>query len=186
MSIPTREAITPAMSRGEMVQIRRREIERRLRSIAVQSPSYAVGLEQLNLLSYGAAAEASGATNPCDGSLVHLVPGQQQSPVSLPADTVGLQRHDHLRVGQAGVSTSKPMSTVKLTVEQAAAKLALLKQGDIEAALGEVERELQVRERCFPRWVEEGKISRIDAKDRMSRQIQARELLLLLLTTAPE
>lgn len=78
------------------------------------------------------------------------------------------------------------MSTEKLTVEQAAAKLALLKQGDVEAALGEVQRERQVRERCYPRWVEEGKMSRIDAKDRMSRQIQAEELLLLLLTAAPE
>jgi hypothetical protein len=186
VTIPSREALTPAMSRDKVVQIRRREIERRLRLLAVQSPSYAVGLEQLNLLSYGAAAEASGATNPCDGSLVHLVPGQQQSPVSMPADTVGLQRHDHLRVDQAGVSTSKPMSTVKLTPEQAAAKIALLKMDDVEAALGEVERELQVRERCYPRWVEEGKMSRIDAKDRMSRQIQARELLLLLLTSSSD
>ena len=78
------------------------------------------------------------------------------------------------------------MSTVKLTPEQAAAKLALLKMDDVEAALGEIERELQVRERCFPRWVEEGKMSRIDAKDRMSRQIQARELLLLLLTASSD
>jgi hypothetical protein len=78
------------------------------------------------------------------------------------------------------------MSTVKLTPEQAAAKIALLKMDDVEAALGEVERELQVRERCYPRWVEEGKMSRIDAKDRMSRQIQARELLLLLLTSSSD
>jgi hypothetical protein len=78
------------------------------------------------------------------------------------------------------------MSTVKPTPEQAAAKIALLKMDDVEAALGEVERELQVRERCYPRWVEEGKMSRIDAKDRMSRQIQARELLLLLLTSSSD
>lgn len=65
--------------------------------------------------------------------------------------------------------------------EEASAKLALLKPEDIEPALGEVQRELQVRERCYPRWTEEGKMSRIDAKDRMERQILAEELLGLLL-----
>jgi hypothetical protein len=75
------------------------------------------------------------------------------------------------------------MSKVTLTSEQAQAKLALLTPDDLEGALGEVQRELQVRERCYPRWVDEGKMSRIDAKDRMSRQIQAEELLNLLLTS---
>ena len=75
------------------------------------------------------------------------------------------------------------MSKITLTPEQAQAKLDLLTPDDLEAALGEVQRELQVRERCYPRWVEEGKMSRIDAKDRLSRQIQAEELLTLLLTS---
>jgi hypothetical protein len=73
------------------------------------------------------------------------------------------------------------MSAKHLTKEQAEAKLSLLTQDDIEGALGEVQRELQVRERCYPRWTEEGKMSRIDAKDRMSRQILAEELLTLLI-----
>jgi hypothetical protein len=72
-----------------------------------------------------------------------------------------------------------------LTLEQAIAKLALLTQDDIEAPLGELQRELQVREHCYPRWVQEGKMSRIDAKDRMARQIMAVELLSLLLDSAP-
>ena len=76
------------------------------------------------------------------------------------------------------------MSNVTLTPEQARAQLDLLTQDDIEAALGECQRELQVRERCYPRWVEEGKMSRIDAKDRMSRQILATKLLSLLLDSA--
>ena len=71
-----------------------------------------------------------------------------------------------------------------LTKQQAEAKLDLLTQDDVEGALGEVQRELQVRERCYPRWVDEGKMSRIDAKDRLERQIQAAELLALLLDKA--
>lgn len=37
-------------------------------------------------------------------------------------------------------------------------------------AIDEVFRELQVRKRCFPRWIEDGKISRTDAQDRIARQ----------------
>jgi hypothetical protein len=73
------------------------------------------------------------------------------------------------------------MSHKTLTAAQAQAKLDVLTPDDIEGALGEVQRELQVRERCYPRWVEEGKMSRIDAKDRMQRQIMAEELLSLLI-----
>jgi hypothetical protein len=76
------------------------------------------------------------------------------------------------------------MSGEHRTTEQALAELGLLTQEDIEPALGEVQRELQVRERCYKRWTEEGKMSRIDAKDRMSRQILAEKLLLLLLDSA--
>lgn len=39
----------------------------------------------------------------------------------------------------------------------------------IEEALSEVERELQVRLRCYDRWVKEGKLSGVDAKDRVER-----------------
>lgn len=40
-------------------------------------------------------------------------------------------------------------------------------------AIDEVFRELQVRKRCFPRWIEDGKISRTDAQDRIARQESA-------------
>jgi hypothetical protein len=73
------------------------------------------------------------------------------------------------------------MTSLHVTAEEASAQLALLTPDDIEGALGEVQRELQVRERCYARWVEEGKMSRIDAKDRMERQIIAEKLLTLLL-----
>jgi len=78
------------------------------------------------------------------------------------------------------------MSAKHLSKEQAQAKLDILTQDDIEPALGEVQRELQVRERCYARWVGEGKMSRIDAKDRLSRQILAEELLTLLLDSRAE
>ena len=37
-------------------------------------------------------------------------------------------------------------------------------------AIDEIFRELQVRKRCFPKWVDEGRISRTDAQDRIARQ----------------
>jgi len=39
----------------------------------------------------------------------------------------------------------------------------------VEEALSEVDRELQVRTRIYDKWVADGKISRIDAMDRMER-----------------
>lgn len=39
----------------------------------------------------------------------------------------------------------------------------------IEEAVSEVARELQVRQRCYPRWIQDGKMDTIDAKDRSER-----------------
>ena len=39
----------------------------------------------------------------------------------------------------------------------------------LQEACDEVEREFNVRERCFPKWVTEGRIGRTDAKDRLER-----------------
>lgn len=36
-----------------------------------------------------------------------------------------------------------------------------------QAAYDEALREMQVRERCYPKWIQEGKISRTDATQRM-------------------
>ena len=39
----------------------------------------------------------------------------------------------------------------------------------VEEAISEVSRELQVRRRCYARWVLDGKLSNIDARDRLER-----------------
>lgn len=39
-----------------------------------------------------------------------------------------------------------------------------------QQAYDEAMRELQVRERCFPRWVQDGKLSRTDARARLDAQ----------------
>lgn len=46
-----------------------------------------------------------------------------------------------------------------------------------QAALDEIERELNVRLRCFPRWISEGRLCKTDAQDRLDRQHTAFELL---------
>lgn len=46
----------------------------------------------------------------------------------------------------------------------------------MEAALDEVQREINVRIRCFPRWIKEGRVSKTDAKDRLQRLIKAGEM----------
>lgn len=56
----------------------------------------------------------------------------------------------------------------------------------LQEALDEVERELNVRRRCFPRWVAEGRVSRTDAQDRVDRLASAMEALSNQLTTAQQ
>ena len=46
-----------------------------------------------------------------------------------------------------------------------------------QAAVDELERELNVRLRCFPRWIAEGRVSRTDAQDRIDRLHTAFNLL---------
>ena len=47
----------------------------------------------------------------------------------------------------------------------------------LEEALSELERELQVRLRCYQRWIEDGKLSKTDARDRSERLESAIQLL---------
>ena len=47
----------------------------------------------------------------------------------------------------------------------------------IREALSEVHRELCVRERCFDRWVTDGKMTDIDAQDRYDRMASAKHYL---------
>jgi hypothetical protein len=68
-----------------------------------------------------------------------------------------------------------------MTPEAAQLRLSQYTTDEVEMALGELQRERQVRERCYPRWVEEGKVSRIDAKDRLQRQLIAEEIMQVVL-----
>jgi len=56
----------------------------------------------------------------------------------------------------------------------------------LEAALGECQREAQVRERCYPKWVAEGRVSKIDARDRELRIKNAVQIIDSLLTVQLE
>lgn len=46
-----------------------------------------------------------------------------------------------------------------------------------EEAISELQREMQVRMRCYDRWVEDGKLSSVDAVDRLDRLQTAIHLL---------
>lgn len=52
-------------------------------------------------------------------------------------------------------------------------ELLSLKPRDVEECIDELERELLVRIRCYDRWVDDGRISRTDARDRMQRMASA-------------
>lgn len=43
----------------------------------------------------------------------------------------------------------------------------------LDAARAEVAREFNVRKRCFPRWVEDGRMTAFEAKERLERQAAA-------------
>lgn len=47
----------------------------------------------------------------------------------------------------------------------------------LQEAVDEVKRELQVRERCFRRWIGDGRVSATDAQDRYDRLASALEVL---------
>jgi hypothetical protein len=44
-------------------------------------------------------------------------------------------------------------------------------------ACDELERELNVRVRCFPKWIDDGRLSESDARDRLQRIWKALDLL---------
>lgn len=52
-----------------------------------------------------------------------------------------------------------------------------------QEAADECERELNVRLRCFPKWIDDGRLSKSDAKDRCRRLLKARALLQNVLDT---
>jgi hypothetical protein len=56
----------------------------------------------------------------------------------------------------------------------------------IEEALSEVDRELEVRKRIYDGWVTQGKLSRIDAMDRLERLSAAKIYLKKLFDEQPK
>ena len=53
-------------------------------------------------------------------------------------------------------------------------------------ALDELERELNVRSRCFHRWIREGRVSKTDARDRLDRMASAHKMLMALTQAEPD
>lgn len=62
--------------------------------------------------------------------------------------------------------------------------MKLKTQRSIGEALDECSRELNVRRRCFPRWVKEGRVSETDAQDRLDRMASACDFLSEMRTKA--
>lgn len=56
----------------------------------------------------------------------------------------------------------------------------------IEECLAECDRELHVRVRCFGDWVDKGKLSSLDAKDRLERLATACRMLAMLADLTPD
>lgn len=54
------------------------------------------------------------------------------------------------------------------------------KPRNLEESMSEVKREINVRQRCYDKWVSEGKMTAIDAQDRMDRIVSAEEWLTAL------
>lgn len=55
--------------------------------------------------------------------------------------------------------------------------MEVLHKRDKQQALDELHREFNVRTRCFPRWIQDGRVSQTDAQDRLDRLATAIELL---------
>jgi hypothetical protein len=75
------------------------------------------------------------------------------------------------------------MSNEQAKVEAARLDLDQITPDQLDGAVSECQREYGVRERCYPRWVQEGKLSKIDARDRLDRLGWAVKVLQLLVDT---
>lgn len=47
----------------------------------------------------------------------------------------------------------------------------------LEEAISELQREVEVRRRIYDRWIQEGRVSRVDAHDRLERLLTALKIL---------
>jgi len=73
------------------------------------------------------------------------------------------------------------MNDEAMRVETARLELSQLKCETVQEALDEIEREYNVRKRCFPRWVQEGRVSATEARDRLCRQGHAAHIVKIVL-----
>ena len=72
------------------------------------------------------------------------------------------------------------MTNTKLDSMAAGLVRDIVTNTGLEAAADEVSRELQVRLRCYPRWVQDGKLSNTDSKDRLRRLQLTTDIMNLL------
>lgn len=94
-------------------------------------------------------------------------------------------RKTDTRSASYGCCLTRQMPVTKLKVHtHTDEEWALGTKRDVTEAVDELERELNVRARCFPRWVADGRMSSTDAKDRYDRLWSA--LLLLKAQVAPD
>lgn len=88
---------------------------------------------------------------------------------------------------EATQTTELPRQSATLTAEQEQFLLEIIGSPKrIMEAQHEVQRELQVRERCYTKWVEDGKISKLDATERYNRLDSANKMLKILLDNCPD
>lgn len=74
-----------------------------------------------------------------------------------------------------------------MTDQEMTMRLEMLKQNEpraVQECIDELERELYVRIRCFDRWVQDGRLTRTDARDRTERHYSAMVHLAGLLSAA--
>jgi hypothetical protein len=83
--------------------------------------------------------------------------------------------------------TAAEQAVEKRRLEQVAALCDLFQASEadlrarIEGASSELDREQGVRERCYPNWIKDGKVSKIDATDRFLRMKYAQGMMHFLL-----
>jgi hypothetical protein len=97
---------------------------------------------------------------------------------------------------QTTIKQADSEPTIKSAAEQEAEAARLVQQGrmeelwntdiatmrqELDEAKSELDREMQVRERLFPIWIKDGKISRIDATDRFKRMQKAQHMVSYML-----
>lgn len=73
------------------------------------------------------------------------------------------------RVKDAPTQMEREAASAQLVEETKLSSRAPGVNRTLGEAIDEVEREFNVRERCFPKWVQDGRLTKTDAKDRLER-----------------